>query len=147
MPASTAAPAAGFSGRPATCRSGPSSSARGTVTQAASTRKIAVNVPGRSTSVRNPLTMPPSPMPRLTRAKLMPKNWVRTGPETMLEVRALNPGQPTPQPMPISVNASTNAGGVVAKAMHDRPEQLGGVAPDEDHPRAEPVDQGPDRRR
>ena len=50
-----------------------------------------MNVPGRSTLVRKPLTMPPIPMPRLTRAKLMPKNWVRIGPETMLEVRALNP--------------------------------------------------------
>ncbi len=93
----------------------------GTSTQAASTRKIAVNVPGRSTSVRKPLTMPPIPMPRLTRAKLMPKNWVRTGPDTMLEVSALNPGQPTPQPMPNSVNASTKAGGVVAKAITTAP--------------------------
>ena len=77
--------------------------------QAASARKIAVNVPGRSTLVRKPLTMPPTPMPRLTRAKLMPKNWVRIGPETMLEVRALNPGQPTPNAMPSRVNATTNA--------------------------------------
>ena len=101
-----ARPSGACSGRPATCRSGPSSRPRGTRVQAASTRKIAVNVPGRSTLVRKPLTMPPIPMPRLTRAKLMPKNWVRSGPETMLEVRALNPGQPTPKAMPSSVNAS-----------------------------------------
>ena len=93
----------------------------GTSMQAASTRKIAVKVPGRSTSVRKPLTMPPIPMPRLTRAKLMPKNWVRRGPETMLEVRALNPGQPTPKLMPSRVNASTNAGTVVAKASTTAP--------------------------
>ena len=93
----------------------------GTSTQAASTRKIVVNVPGRSTSVRNPLTMPPTPMPRLTSAKLMPKNWVRRGPETMLAVRALNPGQPTPKLMPSSVNASTNAGTEVANASTTAP--------------------------
>ena len=52
----------------------------------------------------------------------MPKNWVRIGPETMLEVRALNPGQPTPKAMPSSVNATTNAVTEVAKAITSAPE-------------------------
>ena len=89
--------------------------------QAASARKIAVKVAGRSTSVRKPLSTPPMPIPRLTRAKLMPKNWVRSGPETMLEVRALKPGHPMPKLMPIRVNAATKAGTEVAKARITAP--------------------------
>ncbi len=119
----------------------------GTSMQAASTRKIAVKVPGRSTSVRKPLTMPPIPMPRLTRAKLMPKNWVRRGPETMLEVSALNPGQPTPKLMPSRVNASDERRHGGGEGQHDRAAELGDGAPDDDHAGPESVDQGPDRPR
>ncbi len=93
----------------------------GTRTHTASARKIAVKVPGRSTSVTKPLTMPPIPMPRLTRAKLMPKNCVRTAPETMLEVRALYPGQATPKLRPRRTTASAKAGTVVANAMTTAP--------------------------
>ena len=101
----------------------------GTRTQAASTRKIVVKVDGRETSVRKPLTIPPTPIPRLTRAKLMPKYWVRRRPSTMLEIIALNAGQPTPKLIPSSTNATTNWGTVVANARTTAPRTCATLPP------------------
>ena len=60
--------------------------------------------------------MPPTPMPRLTRAKLTPKYCWRVSPVVTAAMSALNAGHETPKLTPRKKNATRTAAGVVAKA-------------------------------
>ncbi len=93
----------------------------GTSIETASARKIAVKVSGRSTSTTMPPMTPPRPMPRLTRAKLMPKYCWRAGPETTAAMRALKAGHDVPKLKPMKRKARATAAGVVAKARITQP--------------------------
>ncbi len=68
-----------------------------------------------------PPMIPPTPMPRLTSAKLTPKYCWRAGPLTTAAMRALNAGQDSPKLSPSSANPTTNEGTDVAKATATQP--------------------------
>jgi hypothetical protein len=65
--------------------------------------------------------MPPTPMPRFTRAKLTPKYCWRSSPFTTVAMRALNPGHETPKFTPISTRATAATAGWVANASRVQP--------------------------
>ena len=65
----------------------------------------------------------------------------------MLDVSALNAGQPTPKLMPRRTTATTKAGTVVANASTRAPSSWAALPQEHDDPRAEPVGERPDRDR
>ena len=86
-------------------------------------------------------------MPRLTRAKLMPKYCCRACPVTTAATRALKAGHETPKLNPRNRNAARDGERSGREGHDDAAHELRGGAPQEHRAGAEPVGQGSGRTR